>query len=74
MSHQTLNVSHLPAAPFTVLRLDYLIICQGDYCAAKLLSLFEAWTESRLDAIEQARYRNQAAVKEGSEPTQDEST
>jgi len=64
-------VAGIPRAFFSLLRLDYLIICQGDPCAAKLLALFEAWTASRIDAIEQARYHNQAAVKEGEEPTQD---
>jgi hypothetical protein len=72
MALQNKTITHLPALPYTILRLDYLIICQGDGCAAKILSLFEAWTESKYDAIAQAQYHNQAAIKEGQEPTHDE--
>ncbi|MGK7875412.1 MAG: hypothetical protein AB4426_19565 [Xenococcaceae cyanobacterium] len=74
MLPQILTISHLPATPYTILRLDYLIICQDDYCAAKILSLFEAWSESKRDAVEQAKYHNKAAAKEGLEPTHDETT
>lgn len=74
MSQKTAIISHFPAMPYTLLQPDYLIICGGNYCAAKILALFEGWSKSKQDAIEQAKYHNQAAAKEGLEATQDETT
>jgi hypothetical protein len=64
-------IAGFPNSLYSLLRLDYLIICQGNYCAAKLLALFEAWTESRIDNVEQAEVHNKAAAKEGKTAEQD---
>lgn len=74
MSQRTAIISHFPAMPYTLLQPDYLIICGGNYCAAKILSLFEGWSKSKQDAIEQAKYHNQAAANEGLNATHDETT
>ncbi|NEZ65586.1 hypothetical protein D0962_22990 [Leptolyngbyaceae cyanobacterium CCMR0082] len=39
--------------PFTINRTEYLIICQGNACASKILSLFESWSTAKLDRIEE---------------------
>lgn len=39
--------------PYTINRSEYLIICQGNACASKILSLFEAWSNAKLNRIEE---------------------
>lgn len=66
-------VMHLPGLYYSTLQLDYLLICSKDACAAKILKLFEAWAKDKQSAIEQAKLHNTAAIREGQEPTHDES-
>ena len=72
MSQESL-VMHLPGLCYSTLQLDYLIICDKDACAAKILKLFEAWAKDKVSGIEQAKQHNAAAIREGREPTHDES-
>lgn len=41
------KITHASILPFTTTQLDYLLICDNDYCAAKILKLFEAWSKNR---------------------------
>lgn len=55
-----------------LLREDYLAIADGDYCAARLLNVFERWHNTKLDHRSQARYANAIARSGGEHPDQDE--
>lgn len=41
------RIAHIPSLPFTLTQLDYLLICDKDHCAAKILRLFEAWSKDK---------------------------
>lgn len=46
MQYSTVN--HLPGTPYATLTADYLIICEKNSVAARILKLFEAWTNGIL--------------------------
>ena len=64
-------VKHPARNPTVVLRDDYLKLCNGDYCAAMVLSQHEHWLNVKLDSRQQAVEHNQAAVRSAEVPTQD---
>ncbi|MPY67695.1 hypothetical protein F8S09_13555 [Deinococcus sp. SDU3-2] len=66
-------IHHPPRSRFVTLREEFLAITGGDACAAKLLHVFEHWTNYLLGSGEQARKRNEAAAKEGLPADQDDS-
>jgi len=57
--------------PFVQIRLSALYLCDGDHCAAALLSYFEYWHNNRLDNRKQGEHRNKVAHQHGEEGTQD---
>lgn len=64
-------VKHPARNPTVVLRDDYLRLCDGDYCAAMVLSQHEHWHNVKLDSRHQANEQNQAAVRSAEAPSQD---
>lgn len=44
-------IAHLPNTGVTVLHEDYLAICEGRFCAAKLLKYFEYLTSVKIEAL-----------------------
>ncbi len=70
---KTSCVRHSPNARYVKLREDYIAICDGLDCAAKILDLFEYWTNCKLEAIKEVRSYNTMAKKlkqpEMNEPT-----
>ena len=48
-------------------------LCEGDVCAAALLSYFESWHNARLSTQEKARQANDTAEQHGAGRAQDES-
>ena len=64
-------IKHPARNPTVVLRADYLRLCDGDHCAAMILSQHEHWHNVRLENLQQAREHNKAAVRGSEQPTQD---
>ena len=56
-----------------IIRQWQLEFCEGNHCAAALLSLFEYWHNIRLDMRDKARQANQIAERHGAPGGQDES-
>ncbi|GGL13120.1 hypothetical protein [Deinococcus radiotolerans] len=72
MSTKTSSITHPPRTRLNLLREDYLHIADGDYCAARLLNIFERWHNTKLDHRTQARHANAVARSGGERPEQDE--
>ena len=66
-------IAHPEREPIIVLRKWQVSACDGNHCAAALLSFFEYWHNIKLDMQAKAAYANKVAVNHGDEPTQDES-
>ena len=60
---------HPVREPLLILRQWQLDFCEGNHCAAALLSQFEYWHNLRLDLNEQAQQANATARKYGQPPT-----
>lgn len=43
-----LGISHPADEPLVILRQSYRVLCEGDQCAACILSIFEYWTKVRI--------------------------
>lgn len=72
MSTKTSSIHHPPRTRMNLLRESYLAIADGDYCAARLLNVFERWHNTKLDQRAQARYANAVARAGGERPDQDQ--
>lgn len=55
-----------------VIREDYLAVCDGNHCAAALLSIFEYWTNVKLGQQEQAQVENAIAAAGGAPSVRDD--
>ena len=66
-------IQHPTQEPLLIVRQWQLTFCEGNHCAAALLSLFEYWHNLRLDLSQRARQANAAARQHGKPATQDES-
>ena len=66
-------IQHPTQEPLLIIRQWQLTFCEGNHCAAALLSLFEYWHNLRLDLSQRARQANAAARQHGQPATQEES-
>ena len=66
-------IQHPTREPLLIIRQWQLTFCEGNHCAAALLSLFEYWHNHRLDLSQRARQANEAARQHGKPATQEES-
>jgi hypothetical protein len=57
--------------PLVLIRASQVRICDGNHCAAALLSYFGYWHSNRLDQIKQAEHVNKIAALHGEAGTQD---
>ena len=55
MAERSSIISHFPRGYLTLIRASYLIICDGDHCAAMLLALFEYLTNKIFSDAEQVQ-------------------
>ena len=62
-----------PDAHFVIIRQSYVDLCDGNHCAAGLLSFFEWWHNLRLAQSAKSRQQNEIAQMHGDEGTQDAS-
>lgn len=65
-------VSH-EREPLIIIRQSYVDFCNGNHCAAALISFFEYWHNIKLDMQKKAQFANSVAANHGEEPTQDTS-
>jgi hypothetical protein len=70
---RTTCIQHPTREPLLIIRQWQLDFCEGNHCAAALLSQFEYWHNIRLDLNEQAQQANAVAHKHGQPATQAES-
>jgi len=70
---KTSCIQHPAQHPLIIVRRWQIEACEGDVCAAALLSFFEYWHNIKLDARGQAKHANAVAQNHGDDPTQDES-
>lgn len=66
-------IQHPPQDRLLVIRDWQIRYCDGNHCAAALLSFLEYWHNVRLDMQQKAHDANDTAVKHGDPSTQDES-
>ncbi len=66
-------IQHPTNEPLLIIRQWQLDFCEGNHCAAALLSFFEYWHNIRLDMSQRAGPANAAAHPHGKPATQDES-
>lgn len=59
--------------PLILIRQSQLKLCDGNHCAAALLSFFEFWHNNRLANKEQAEHANRVAEQHGEDGKQDTS-
>ena len=55
------------------LREEYVELCEGNHCAAMVLSQHEYWHKNRIGSRQQAKAHNEGAERKGQPPTQDTS-
>src|ERR1051325_2536309 len=65
MSNRTSCIQHVPGSSFVKLHADYLKICDGNHCAAIILSVMENWHNTKLANQGQAETENRQAENEG---------
>jgi hypothetical protein len=65
MSYRTSCVRHPERDPFVTIRSWQVRACEGNHCAAALLSLFEHWHNIKMDDQGQAIHANQVAEQHG---------
>jgi len=66
-------ICHPANRPLLIIREWQLAFCDGNHCAAALLSFFEYWHNIKLAASERARQANERAREQGKPATYDES-
>jgi hypothetical protein len=66
-------IQHPTNEPLLVIRQWQLDFCEGNHCAAALLSFFEYWHNLRLEISQRAKPANRNAQQHGKPATQDES-
>jgi hypothetical protein len=59
--------------PLILMRASQLQICDGNHCAAALMSFFQYWHEIQMGKQEQAHHANTIALRHGDPATQDTS-
>ena len=70
---KTSCIAHPPDDRFVIIRQSYVDLCDGNHCAAGLLSFFEWWHTIRLEQSAKSRQQNEIAQMHGEEGTQDTS-
>lgn len=70
---KTSCIQHAHNDHFIMIRQSYVALCDGNHCAAALLSFMEGWHNHRLEQIPKANYQNALAQASGEEGTQDTS-
>jgi hypothetical protein len=65
MSNRTSCIAHAPSQILIMIREDYLILCDGDHCAAALLNYFEHWHDSKIDEQKQRDIEIEIAAQRG---------
>lgn len=68
---RTSCITHGEGERFVIIRDSYVKICDGNHCAAALLSFFEYWHNIRLEQSVKAEQANKIAEMHGDPPTQD---
>ena len=63
-------ITHPAREPLLVIRKSQVDFCQGNVCAAALLSFFEYWHNIRLDQAVKSEVENRIAEAHGEPPTQ----
>lgn len=58
-------IVHPKKQPIAQVRADYLMICEGNQCAAAILNLFEFWTDVKIDSNDQKQIENEIARSKG---------
>lgn len=66
-------IEHPPNEPLIIIRAWQVELCEGDRCAAALLSFLEYWHNIRLDQSAKSGYQNRVAIQHGEQATQDTS-
>lgn len=66
-------IPHPASEPLIIVRKWQIEFCDGDVCAAALMSFFEYWHNHRLEASAKARAANDVAEMHGDARTQDQS-
>ncbi len=70
---RTSCINHPAKEPLLIIRAWQVQACNGDHCAAALLSFFEYWHNIKLEQAGKAVEANDVAEKHGVDRTQDES-
>lgn len=70
---KTSCVDHPQNHPLIIIRKWQVEFCEGDVCAAALMSFFEYWHNIKLATQPRAKHQNDVAENHGEERTQDES-
>ena len=65
-------IAHPPNETLFIVREWQMAFCEGNECAAKLMSFFEYWHNIKLDMREKNKQANDTAEKHGDKRTQDE--
>lgn len=65
-------IRHPANEPLLIIRKWQVVVCEGNTCAASLLSLFEYWYSIKLEKRKQARHANAIAARHGDIGAQDE--
>lgn len=64
-------VTYPPSEPLVLIRASQVRLCDGNHCAAALLSYFGYWHDVRREQMKQAEHANKVAALHGDEGTQD---
>jgi hypothetical protein len=63
-------IHHPTKETLIIIKKWQLAFCDGDHCAAALLSFFEYWHNIKLELSQRARQANELALKYGKPATQ----
>jgi hypothetical protein len=63
-------IVHPAESRWAELRSDFVALCEGDHCAAMILSVFESWTNTRIKHRDQAIAINELARSHDEQATQ----
>lgn len=67
-------ITHPNERGLIIVRPWQMVYCDGDKCAAELLSLFEYWHNIKMRTVEQNKDENERRREDGLPPTENEST
>jgi hypothetical protein len=70
---KTTCIAHPANDTFLAIRRWAVTACDGNHCAAALISFFEHWHNNKIEASQQSAKRNKVAEFHGEEGTQDTS-